>query len=315
MKNKGKIPVIMASGYLGAGKTTLLSFLLNSEVFLGKKIAVLVNEFGQLPIDGALLPQGDYFLTEINKGSIFCVCVKTDLLRDLDKIAGEIQPDLLLIEATGVAEPKDISLLMDTPFLQESYGESVIITLVDAINFPKLSSILPALSTQVATADILLLNKVDCVDKACLEKTEREIRKLNPTAKIHHTIKANFPFDPKASFDSKLRQDSKTKLNLAEPGAELCQAPPPDVHNCEFRTNEILNRVEFYDFLNEHRNRILRGKGIVDFKTDKKYVEIVNGTLFTRPASAIHMECEYKSAMSFVLHGITPEEFLTGVNS
>ena len=146
MSTENRIQVIMASGYLGAGKTTLLSYLLTSDLFAGKKIAVLVNEFGQLPIDGALLPKGDYFLAEINKGSIFCVCVKTDLLRDLDFIAREINPDILLIEATGVAEPRDISLLMDSPFLQQKYGESLIITMVDAVNFTKLSPILPAIS-------------------------------------------------------------------------------------------------------------------------------------------------------------------------
>ena len=300
----------MASGYLGSGKTTLLSFLLKSQFFAGKKIAVLVNEFGQLPIDGALLPQGDYFLSEINKGSIFCVCVKTDLLRDLDRIAREIKPDILLIEATGVAEPRDISLLMDTDFLKESYGESVIITLVDAVNFPKLATILPVLSTQVGTADVLLLNKADCVTTEELDAVECAIRKLNPTAEIHHTVKTEFSFDPEKIFLSR-----KESAKFADSSLTLCQAPPPDVHNCEFRSNAIMNRVEFYDFLNEYRNRILRGKGIVDFGTDKKYVEIVNGTLSSRPADAIHLECEFRTAMSFVLHGISPEEFLAAIKS
>lgn len=307
-----KIPVIMASGYLGAGKTTLLSNLLNSEDLSGKKIAVLVNEFGQLPIDGALLPKGDYFLSEINKGSIFCVCVKTDLLRDLDRIARDIQPDLLLIEATGVAEPKDISLLMDTDFLQEKYGESLIITLVDAVNFPKLSTILPAISAQIASADILLLNKIDCVDQAILKQIEIEIRNLNPTATIHQTINSAFPFDLEASLALKARHSSNSE-NSSNKKSELCQSPPADVHNCELRSNKIMNRVEFYDFLNKHRNRILRGKGIVDFGTDKKYVEVVNGTLFTRPAQAIKFESDYNTAMSFVLHGITAEEFLNQI--
>ncbi|MCK5845314.1 MAG: hypothetical protein KAG97_11445, partial [Victivallales bacterium] len=101
-----KIPIVLVSGYLGAGKTTLLSRLLEGGGPLeGKSVAVLVNEFGALPVDGALLPDGDYLLTEINKGSVFCVCLKTDLIRNFEDIARNFKPDLLLMEATGIAEP------------------------------------------------------------------------------------------------------------------------------------------------------------------------------------------------------------------
>jgi len=306
---KTKIPVIMASGYLGAGKTTLLSFLLKSQVFAEKKIAVLVNEFGKLSIDRELLPHGDYFLSEINKGSIFCVCVKTDLLRDLDKIARTIKPDLLIIEATGVAEPRDISSLMDSDFLKESYGDSIIITVVDVLNFPKLSGILPAISNQVSSADVLLLNKIDMVDQDALRTVECEIRKLNPTAEIHHTVKSEFALDFEEILLAK-RENAKCADSI---NSVLCTAPPQDIYNCELRTNKVMKRTVFYDFLDAYRSRILRGKGIVDFGTDKKYVEVVNGTLCSRPATSMHIECEFNTAMSFVLHGISSEDFLAAL--
>ncbi len=295
----------MLSGYLGAGKTTLLSYLLKHEELKDKKVAVLVNEFGQLPIDGALLPEGDYYLSEINKGSIFCICVKTDLLKNLEAIARDIKPDILLIEATGIAEPRDITALLSTGFLKDTYSESAIITLVDALNFAKLATILPVLSAQVRSADIILLNKIDAVDAEFADNTECEVRKLNSTAEIHRTVNAEFPFNQNTLFEN-----AEKAVKFAKSGLTLCSAPPEDVKNCELRSDKTCDRKTFYDILDAHRHNILRGKGIVDFGTDKKYVEVVNGTVFSRPASSINFDCEFRTAMSFVLKGMNPNDFL-----
>ncbi len=298
----------MLFGYLGSGKTTLLSYLLNHNELKGKKIAVLVNEFGQLPIDGTLLPGGDYYLSEINKGSIFCVCVKTDLLRNLQEIAEKIEPDILLVEATGVAEPRDISVLLSTDFLKETYSGSKVITVVDAMNFSKLATILPALSAQVVCADILLINKTDIVEADTVLKTECEIRKLNTTAVIHHTVNAEFLLDKNELLGS-------GKMRFTDSDLTLCSSAPEDVENCELRRNQAFERKAFYDFLDAHRHNILRGKGIVDFGTDMKYVEVVNGTVFSKPATTARFTCEFQTAMSFVLKGIDPEEFQRELSS
>ncbi len=303
-KEKPRIPLIMVSGYLGAGKTTFMSSMLNSGIFAGSRLAVLINEFGRLPIDGALLPNGDYHLSEINKGSIFCVCVKTDLIRCLERIANEISPDYLLVEATGIAEPRDISLLMESELLKERYGESVVITIADVLNYPKLSGMLPALPTQVAFADVILLNKTDCADERQTAAVEAMLRQANPVAPIHRTVNGEFLFKP-----NELLAQSRGKGKGAKPSDQLCQLPPAELENCEFRSEIPLDRIKFYDCLNQHRGRIIRGKGIVDFGTDKKYVEVVNGTVFSKPANFAIPETSARSAMSFVLHGLDPKDF------
>jgi len=297
----------MLSGYLGAGKTTLLSYLLTHKELEGKRIAVLINEFGQLPIDGALLPAGDYSLAEINKGSIFCICVKTDLLKNLEEIAREFNPDILLIEATGVAEPRDISALLSTDFLKDTYSESRVITVVDALNFPKLATILPALSAQVAAADIILLNKTDIVDSEGIKSRECEIRKLNPSAIIHKTVKTMFEFSLSELFGNSPEKSG-------EEGLSLCSTSPADIDNCELRSNKTFNRMKFYNSLEQLRHNILRGKGVVDFGKDRKYVEVVNGTIFSRPAETVNFDCEFRTAMSFVLHNVSPENFLKTIS-
>jgi len=301
-----KIPIVMLSGYLGSGKTTLLSYLLKHKELQGKRVAVLINEFGQLPIDGALLPEGDYSLSEINKGSIFCICVKTDLLKNLESIAKDFNPDILIIEATGVAEPRDISALLSTDFLKDTYSESRVITVVDAVNFDKLATILPALSAQVTAADIILINKTDIVDAEAVGRTECELRKLNSSAVSYRTVKTEFPFSLSELF--KASQDKS-----ADMGGSLCSGSPADIDNCELRSRKSFSRMKFYNSLEKFRHNILRGKGVVDFGKDRKYVEVVNGTIFSRPAESVRFESEFRTAMSFVLHGVTPEEFLASI--
>ena len=70
-----------------------------------RRIAVLVNEFGEIGLDGALIHGKDFDLLEISRGSIFCVCVKTDFIRALHEVANRIRPDLLIMESTGRSRP------------------------------------------------------------------------------------------------------------------------------------------------------------------------------------------------------------------
>ena len=170
-----KIKTVILCGYLGAGKTTLLSSLLESQEFAGQKIAVLVNEFGKLHIDAKLLPEGDFFSVEINNGSIFCICVKTDFLRNLEMIATDIKPDILFIEASGIAEPSDFKALLNTKFLKASYSKGPTVCVVDCLNFPKLKGMLRALPAQVKSSDIVLLNKTDLVDENIIAEIEKEM--------------------------------------------------------------------------------------------------------------------------------------------
>ena len=297
-----KIKTILVTGYLGAGKTTLMTSLLSNDFFRDRKNAVLVNEFGSLPIDGALIPKGKHSVIELASGSIFCVCVKTELLKDLEKIAREIKPEFLLIEATGVAEPRDISSLFQTDFLRESYGQFAVITVVDCMNYPKLSGILPALKMQVKAADLIILNKTDLAEKQSVETLECEIREINPGAEVAKTVMARFDLDPEKLFP--IHQTSKSEKDFM-----LCEQAPKNTFSCEFRSDAELDRIKFYRILDEHRNDILRGKGLADFGNGKFFVEVINGVVSSRPGQNIIFNSGYKCLMSFVLRNIQGEKF------
>ena len=91
--------VLLITGFLGSGKTTFLNRLINNFP-KDLKLTILMNEFGEIGIDGTLVEGDDIDMMEISKGSIFCVCVKTDFIKGLYELNTKVQPDVLLIEST-----------------------------------------------------------------------------------------------------------------------------------------------------------------------------------------------------------------------
>ena len=108
------IDVYLISGFLGAGKTTFLNRLIKV-VPEDVTFLILMNEFGEVGLDGTLVESEDLDMIEISKGSIFCACVKTDFIKALHEIAHTVHPDVMLIETTGVANPTDLDRDLKLP--------------------------------------------------------------------------------------------------------------------------------------------------------------------------------------------------------
>ncbi len=263
-------------------------------------MALLINDFGALPVDAALIPEGDHYIAKINKGNIFCVCVKTDLLKSFEYIISEIKPDYLLIEATGVAEPSDFSSLLQTDFLKEKFDACSTVCVVDALNFPKLSKILTALSVQVGVADTVIINKIDLVGKDTVSDVRSSIVKLNPSAKIYESVKCGIEFDK--ILESKVKPAGRSSCSL-------CEAAPEYTEIYEFRSNSKISKREFYEFLDKFRNDILRAKGIIDFDGEQLFIEVVNGVVSSTRREDLKLETGFLSAVSFVLLKSKAKEF------
>ncbi len=189
-QSSGLIPTILLTGFLGAGKTTLLNRLIDH--YQSRRAVLLINEFGQVGIDGALLHRGNYQKVELNKGSLFCICVRTDFIAEVERIADELQPDLLVIEATGLADTSEMERMLALPNLRPRIRLQASICLVDPQNFLKISVYLKAPLSQVRNADLVLLNKIDRVDEEQLQKTEKKIREIAPDVPIVRTRYAEF---------------------------------------------------------------------------------------------------------------------------
>ena len=190
----GKIPVTVLTGYLGAGKTTLLNRILSEPH--GKKYAVIVNEFGEIGIDNELVVDADEEVFEMNNGCICCT-VRGDLIRIIEglmKRRGKF--DAIIVETTGLADPAPVA---QTFFVDEDVAAKsrldAVVTVADAKWLAARLKDAPEAKSQVAFADVIVLNKTDLVSAAELAEVEGRIRAINPYATLHKTQRCAVPLD------------------------------------------------------------------------------------------------------------------------
>lgn len=186
-----ELPVTIITGFLGSGKTTLLNQILQNNQNL--KVAVLVNEFGDLNIDAQLLVSYDDDMVELSNGCICCT-INEGLVEAVKKIlTKEGKVDRLIIETTGVADPLPIILTFVGSDFRDFTRLDSVITVVDAETFTPEHFKSEAAFKQITFADILLLNKTDLVDEEQLQGIETYIASIKKSPRIIHTKYAQVP--------------------------------------------------------------------------------------------------------------------------
>ena len=116
-------------------------------------MTLLVNEFGEIGVDGTLVEGDDIDMMEISKGSIFCVCVKTDFIKGLYELNTKVQPDVLLIESTGVANPSDLKRDLKLPIFNARFDFTEQFCVIDAEHFIDAYDVYATLEKQIADAE------------------------------------------------------------------------------------------------------------------------------------------------------------------
>ncbi len=181
------IPVTILTGFLGSGKTTLLNRILSEEH--GKKLAVIVNEIGQIGIDNQLIMNVEEEIMEMTNGCLCCT-VREDLLVALKqlldvKAEGKMDFDGLVIETTGLANPGPIiqTFFLD-PVIQSAYKINGVVTVVDSYHIHKHFEKGLEAKEQIAFADMVLVNKLDLVGEEEEKELLTELQGINPTAKL-----------------------------------------------------------------------------------------------------------------------------------
>lgn len=221
--------VILITGFLGSGKTTFLNRLVKGfpEDVRGM---ILMNEFGEIGIDAHLIETADMDIVEINKGSIFCACVKTDFIRALSKIASSIQPDLLFIEATGAADPTDLKRSLRLEIFRDRYRLRDQFCLIDAENFEALYDTFASVEKQIQSSTVFIINKTDLA-------TSEEISIIREIVEKHHPdprfIECTYGDIPLTEFVS---------LESAHPNPLLAEEiTGPSAEELESSLNAVLN--------------------------------------------------------------------------
>lgn len=266
------IQIYLLTGFLGAGKTTLLQTLLRS--YEGRKIGVIVNEFGEINVDARLIESNGVEMAELSNGSIFCACIKDKFVESLVELSRR-DLEFLFIEASGLADPANMAQILDgiKPYTTNEYLLRGSICVVDGNNFLDLLDLLPALENQVAYANAVIINKADLIDEVRVNDIKQAIQKINSGVSFFVTtycnidirqITDNFTVSLKKSVESTNTYESRPKSFV-------------------LTANEQIPFEGLSDFIKEVVSESYRIKGFAD--TDKGPMEIstVSNEIQIRP--------------------------------
>lgn len=230
-KREQTVPVYLLSGFLGSGKTTLLKRWLKAAEASGSKPAVVMNELGDVNLDGIEIGQ-DVRMAEMLGGCICCT-VRGDLGMEMMKLMEEHDPDLLLIESTGAANPLEIIDAVGDASMLKRVELKQVVTVIDANHL--LAQLEKAkgqtfrlMQEQIRCATVLLMNKIDLVGAEAADMLERTVREWNPYATLHRTVGADIDI---AKIE---RGATGGTVNVhaqpSEEGSSACQCGNPHPH-------------------------------------------------------------------------------------
>jgi len=275
-----KASVIILTGFLGSGKTTLLNRILTAEH--GHRVAVIINEFGEVGIDHHLLLSSNQEVVQMNNGCVCCT-VRGDLVRSFFQLMEHRDKfDTVVIETTGLAEPAPVaqSIYADER-IRAQFTLAGAVTVVDAKYIPMRLEESAEACEQVAFADLIVLNKTDLSTPEKLDETERQLARLNKVAKIHRT--KNSEMDLSAIFD--IGSDFSLKLEGYDSQRDVSHDLHGHSHHGHHHHNHLQNidtvcieqpgdldglkvSMWFRSVIGEFGDKILRMKGILNLKGD-----------------------------------------------
>jgi cobalamin biosynthesis protein CobW len=248
------VAVDIVTGFLGSGKTTLLRHVLTHGL-AGKPVAVIVNEIGDVGIDGKVVTGLDYVekMVELSSG---CICCSIDEYRfdlAIQEIVDTVAPHLIVIESTGLADPEPLAYRVKTAGL----ALDAVITVVDAVNVERFLDETTVAGAQVAAADFLVINKVDLVPASDVARVGKRLRRLNDRALQLESVRGAIDADVLFATDvarHRARADAAPATgHLAADGFE----------SFVYTTREPLDQPSFERVLAGLPRELIRAKGIV----------------------------------------------------
>lgn len=308
-ESRSKVPITVLMGFLGAGKTTLLNHLLSNNQ--GLKIGVVVNDYGSINIDSELIAKKTEDKLELTNGCMCCSANNIDLsdvIRQLTYPGSEI--DYIVVEASGLAEPKDI-----VPVLMSAAGKKTrlgsVVTVLDAENIESNAQGHHMALDQITYSDIQIINKVDLVSKEKVKSIHAFVKSVNEKARIIESTKGQ--------VDTRLVLDPEQE-------SAVTAAPSSHEHyhdafsSFTFESPKPLNPVAFQEFINQKLPAALfRAKGFVNFGSSKgqgrKYILQVVGKRADMAWSEWNANESPVTKLVFIGINLSKEEIRSALNN
>ncbi|WBB57942.1 GTP-binding protein [Streptomyces sp. WMMC500] len=284
----GRIPVVVLAGFLGSGKTTLLNRLLRNDG--GTRIGAVVNDFGSIEIDAMAVAGQVDSMVSLGNGCLCCAVDTAELDAYLDRLAGTGRIDVIVVEASGLAEPQElVRMVLASENDRIVYGG--LVEVVDGAEFAATRERHPEIGRHLAVADLVVLNKTDRTDAAERRRLHEAIGELAPGTPVVATAYGRV--DPELFFDP--RGDDRSgaaprhrQLSFADLAPDPDPADPADgsttggstadgtaddhsahlhaaYESVEFVTDQPVSPRRLLDFLDTRPAGLYRVKGFVHF--------------------------------------------------
>ncbi|MGB3368647.1 MAG: CobW family GTP-binding protein [Acidaminobacteraceae bacterium] len=261
-----KAKLYTLTGFLGSGKTTFLTSLLNNVD--GKKVGVIQNEFGKIGIDGNIIKKDGMELIEINRGSIFCSCLKLSFIESLKEMSDR-EIEYLFVEGSGLADPSNMGeILAALDVLKKDAVEfKGSIVVVDAVNFLDQLEDIETVTRQIKHSQIAIISKADLVDENKLGNVKATIRSINENIRIEIADFGSIDFD---FFDEDIFKYSRV---LSEESTNVPENKPKSI---SLTFDKSVKKDKLTDFINTVKKDCFRIKGFFELEDGWYQVDVVN---------------------------------------
>jgi G3E family GTPase len=303
-----KVPATVFTGFLGSGKTTVISHLIDYLLEQKVKVAYVKNEIGDVNIDGTILKGKNILTRELLSGCICCT-LTGPFYHAMNELVDTVHPDRILIEASGVADPATVALMLSSH--PKVYRDGVI-AIVDVVNFEGYKNLSLTARRQAEFTDLVVFNKIEMVDLARKEAVVGYVRELNEVSPIveapHGIVNPELVFGLDTKNLDLLLKDEPVDHEMDCHGHTHLENE--HIETFKIDIDHPTDEVKLKDFLEKLQPNIIRVKGFVKMSDNTE--KLVN-KVGVRTDLSDSTETNISSTLVFIGFGI--EDLKTDIQS